>query len=524
MMKIYKVTSGIKKYKFLFMIMLCAAGLLLILADKKSGMHIDEYYSYGLANSTYDSNHGSIYIALQNGVKMSPEAAFDKYFFADSFSLKDVWNNQKNDTHPPLYYLVFHIWGLITNNFWGLKTGILLNIIFHLCNIFLVYQIIFKLIKKEEYALLGSLLYAILPISLGNVIFIRMYALSETSVLVLILIFLIYWNSSSVNKSFYVLIGLISVGGILTHYYFLIYLFYICVAWEMGLLIRRKWKDMALFALTMIGTGVVSYVIFPYMKYHILHGSRGTESIERLLHSSYMDNLQYYWGVLWHVTGNILPIMLIAALLLLLYRKVKHSDVKVHFVGGGWSLIMVPTVLYFLTISKIAVMQSSRYVSVLYGPMVILLMGLLGYILCDVKNIKMEMAILIIFVGIILGKEWKEYDWPELYLDETARIEISKEYAKDNECIFVYEDAWHTMKSYQELIEYENISFIPIEQLNLLDTEEYQNYYHVVIFIDDSIEVEQQSKIINKMIESNPDLSTDMQLYDNEYATTYFLR
>ena len=280
---------------------------------------------------------------------------------------------------------------------------------------------------------------------------------------------------------------------------------------------------MALFALAMVGTGIVSYIIFPYMKYHILHGSRGKESIERLLHSSYMDNLKYYWGVLRHVTGNILSIMLIVAVLLLLYHKVKRSDVKIHFEGGGWSLIMVPTLLYFLTISKIAVMQSSRYVSVLYGPMVILLMGLLGYILYDVKNVKMETAIIVIFVGIILGKEWKGYEWPELYLDETARIEISKEYAKDNECIFVYKDSWHTMNSYQELIEFENISFIPYDQMELLQTEKYQNYENVVVFADDGIGVNEIEDVLYKIIYNNQALDKYKEIYKNEFATIYFL-
>ena len=50
-------------------------------------------------------------------------------------------------------------------------------------------MIIKRLLDREYLALLGSGLYAMNPVILGNVLFIRMYVLLSTFVLILILLF-----------------------------------------------------------------------------------------------------------------------------------------------------------------------------------------------------------------------------------------------------------------------------------------------------------------------------------------------
>ena len=75
---------------------------------QKSYLHIDEAYSFGLAN--YDK------IDIQNN-----EDFFDtwhtKQYYEDYLSIqedevfdfKPVYENQKNDVHPPLYYLLLKL-------------------------------------------------------------------------------------------------------------------------------------------------------------------------------------------------------------------------------------------------------------------------------------------------------------------------------------------------------------------------------------------------------------------------------
>ncbi len=98
----------------------------LFLLTKKEGMHVDEYLSYGLANYTASS------FAPECGIPLDPEEVFSNYFYTREFNLKNVWMNQKADVHPPLYYLIFHIWGIITHNFLDLQTGALLNLLIHI--------------------------------------------------------------------------------------------------------------------------------------------------------------------------------------------------------------------------------------------------------------------------------------------------------------------------------------------------------------------------------------------------------
>lgn len=180
-----------KPYVLLLGTVVLSAVILLYLTAGKEGMSVDEYYTYGLANHEED---GDIYIRPEFGVKLNAAEIFENYFYADSFSIRNVWLNQSYDVHPPLYYLIFHIFSLLTGNFLSLKTGVLLNIIFHACNMGLIYVIIKKIIGREYAALLGAGLYGFLPIVLGNVLFIRMYVMMSVCILLLTLLFVCEWN------------------------------------------------------------------------------------------------------------------------------------------------------------------------------------------------------------------------------------------------------------------------------------------------------------------------------------------
>lgn len=63
-----------------------------------------------------------------------------------------------------------------------------------------------------------------------------------------------------------------------------------------------------------------------------------------------------------------------------------------------WSFVGLPCVLYFLTVSKIAVMYSLRYIAPAYGIVTILLMDIICFII-ESEKIKLIAAILL--AGII---------------------------------------------------------------------------------------------------------------------------
>lgn len=348
---------------YLWGIMLMAIVTLLILSTKKEGMHVDEYYTYGLANHIAD---GEITPVPECGVPLTPSEVFDTYFYAETFSLKNVWLNQSIDVHPPLYYLIFHIWGLLTHNFLGLKTGILLNILLHIVNIGIIYLIFKELLNKESMVLIGSGLYALNPIVLGNVLYIRMYVLFSTFIFLLILLLLREWPKEKTSKHFHLKLGGISILGTLTHYYFLIYLFFSCCVWGLRLLVRNKGKEALKFIGTMLISGGICVAIFPYMLQQIFTGNRGQESVSKLLDSSWLFNIRFFGGAFDKISGGFSIAILSIAVLILLY-KIAAENFKMTNAGAGFYIILAPGIFYFLVVSKIAVMQATRYIAPLYG-------------------------------------------------------------------------------------------------------------------------------------------------------------
>ncbi|MCH5248461.1 MAG: hypothetical protein J1E98_00945 [Lachnospiraceae bacterium] len=510
------------KYQVLIIsIMLLSAILLIYLTGIKEGMHLDEYLTYGLANSESENNNK---ITPEYGVRLAATDVFDTFFYPDGFSVSNVWENQANNVHPPLYYLIFHIFTLVTHHFLALKTGILLNIFFHVINIALVRLIIKELLHNECYALFGALLYAFTPVILGNVLFIRMYMLMSTYVLGLTLLFIRGLNKSD-KKSFYIKLGLISVFGTLTHYYFLIYLFYCCVIWGINILIKRRWKELVVFVGTMTVAGIACVAVFPAILKQLFTGAAGERTIKNLFSSAFLGNIGKFSNAIDNVYGGFLPAIIITFILLLVFRYViwKGSEKKSENIAK-WMILIIPCILYFLTITWLAIMAAARYISPIYPICIILLMGLFDSLASYMTtNDKAKCIAGLILISILLNSSWKTYTWTELYLEAEDCVKTARKYGVNNECIYVLNVSWHSFPTYQEFIQYQNMTFIRDNNLDLLFNENYTGYDHVVMYFDTYVDDEEVDRILTEMVNANPGLNGYEKLHEYMYNTAYYL-
>lgn len=288
-------------------------------------MHVDEYLTYGLANNEFNGTNKIS--SLQYGVKLAAADVYDDFFYPDGFSIRNVWLNQAYDVHPPLYYLIFHIFTLITHHFLGLKTGVLLQIMIHAINI-----------------------------------------------------------------------GLI------------------------------------------------------------------------------------------------------------------------------WLIIFIPCVLYLLTITKIAIMSATRYISPSYAICVILLMGLFDKIVSSLTErdwVKWIAGVLM--VAIMLNNGYKIYTWTELHMEAKECVENARKYGINNDCIYVFASSGFIYPAYQEFIQYQNMTFIRGNDLELLYTDDYSGYDHVVMYFDEHVGQEKIDGILDKMIEMNPGLDGYEMLHKYSYNMAYYL-
>lgn len=60
-----------------------------------------------------------------------------------------------------------------------------------------------------------------------------------------------------------------SITGALTHYYFIVYLFFLCIAFGIYLLLCKRYRDVIVFILSMAGSGSIAVMIFPNMIKHM---------------------------------------------------------------------------------------------------------------------------------------------------------------------------------------------------------------------------------------------------------------
>ena len=116
---------------------------------QKEYFHIDESYSYSLMN--YDK------IDITNNEDFYNNWHTKDYYIdylsineQEKWDWRPVYENQKNDVHPPLYYLLLRIAASFTINDFTKWTGIILNIIISAFSSILVYLIAEKLFKNQK--------------------------------------------------------------------------------------------------------------------------------------------------------------------------------------------------------------------------------------------------------------------------------------------------------------------------------------------------------------------------------------
>lgn len=201
-------------------------------------------------------------------------------------------------------------------------------------------------------------------------------------------------------------------------------------------------------------------------------------------------------------------------------------QIMIHAINIGliWLIIFIPCVLYLLTITKIAIMSATRYISPSYAICVILLMGLFDKIVSSLTDRDLVKWIAgVLMVAIMLNNGYKTYTWTELHMEAKECVETARKYGINNDCIYVFASSGFIYPAYQEFIQYQNMTFIRGNNLELLYTDDYSGYDHVVMYFDEHVGQEKIDGILEKMIEMNPGLDGYEMLHKYSYNTAYYL-
>lgn len=330
---------------------------------QKSYIHIDEGYSYGLIN--YDKidivNNDDFYNNWHS-----------KEYYSDYLSINSdeawdwtpVYENQKNDVHPPFYYLLLRIADMFSIDNFSVWPGIIINIIIHIGITIFIYLIANKLFENNIYALLIAFVGGLTVASLETVILTRMYALTALNIVIITYLHIINSEKENIDIKSLAIMGACIVIGSLTHYYYLVYLFVLYVMFMIKYIVNKNYKMAIKYTLCMAISGIVSLIIFPYSFVHMFMGYRGQGMISNFtnIESMWLGIGNYLGLIVLDVFNGMLIAMLLIILGIWIYELIKKKEITFKLTNKYIMIIVIPTLIYFAIIAMGSPYREIRYI------------------------------------------------------------------------------------------------------------------------------------------------------------------
>lgn len=405
--------------RLLIILMVLVGSTIIFFGYKKEGYHVDEVYSYGLANSEYlpfmhfgesgydvkdwmmDYGAGEsladLLYNLVNDFKILKECDFKwresviyrDYLIAqansadtrtttwltgqdyldyiavsesNTFNYASVYYNQRGDVHPPLYYIILHTVCSIFQGSFSKWFGLGINLILMMLILTVMYQMIKVHFGGEWVALATIMAYGLSRGCISNAMYVRMYVLLELAMLCFCYVHLhIAGKDFSIKGRSRWLLILAAIGGFLTHYYFVLYAVFVAATYMVWMICLKKWKPLFQYFLTLVCSAVFGLCIWPFAIRHVFEGYRGQEALGNLLYEDYSS---YRMQAIWQqsldaIFGGRVWVFAAATVLLavavLLWRKKEISVWKILMIG-------LPVAAYFTIVTQIVPFLAERYV------------------------------------------------------------------------------------------------------------------------------------------------------------------
>lgn len=414
-----------KKEILIFSIVIIIQTIIFIaMGASKTYIHMDEGYSLGLAN--YDKveiqDSEDFYNTWHNGEYYEDYLAVqDK----DVENWSQVYENQKNDVHPPLYYLLLRFFMGFSVNTFSMWPGIILNIIIYAFVTLFMYLITQKIFKNKEKAMLISFISSIIMASLTTVIYIRMYALSTLNILITTYLHMKLLDKEEIDIKLLVVIGISALVGSLTHYYYLFYLAMIYLIFVIKYIKEKKFKALICYTAAMLIAGALSLIIFPYSIKHMFFGYRGQGAISNLTNiSAFLTSIGLYLVKVNSYCFNNMLIMLIVIIICgKIYKRKNNLDSREES-NKYVKIMLLPTIFYFIIVSIASPWIELRYIMPICGCIFVLVMyaiyQILGYMLIEKER---NIALVIILITILLMPIATNMESEALYLDKKEIVE-----------------------------------------------------------------------------------------------------
>ena len=284
-------------------------------------------------------------------------------------------------------------------------------------------------IKSAILAFISSIVLS----SISNVIYIRMYSLLTLEILITIYLHIKLLENEKINLKLMLGIGINTLAGVLTHYYYLFFLVFLYLVFLCKYIKEKQPKELGYYTLTLVTAGIISLIIFPFSISHMFFGYRGQgvissiEEVSKILPKIFAEIhvLNYY------AFNNLLYVIIGIILILWVYLKIRKKEMPKfsQMEKGVLKIMTIPTICFFVITSIASPWQVLRYIVPVCGLIFIIVIYNLYKLLHAVFSEKIGNTIIAIFLVIILISPFVFKLEPELwYKDKKDFVEeISEE-------------------------------------------------------------------------------------------------
>ena len=427
------------------LIILLVAIITVSFGNRKVDYYIDELWTYGLANNI-DSTQPNIEFGREYS-GMGPYETFMEVQSGEGFNYVNVWKNQANDVHPPLYYVFIHTICSIFSNSFSKWYGIALNL-FWMIGISILLYMLSKEITGSVQASAGIVLaYETSVIFMNTLLFIRMYAQVTFFVIAFACLFKKYWNKT-LDKKFFGWFAAIVVLGMMTHYYFLIIAFALCAALAMQLAIEKRFLELRNVVLVAIGSGALFLLCWYHFLGHLFRGYRGKEAISSALSfGGLIEGTSKMFSIINQEAFAGVMIVFLLVIVALVVIRLKNKEK----IWGYESALFLGAIFYVLVVGKIAPYRDDRYLMPVMFELFITAYIAVQELLKLVWNGKMAeyvtIAIFLVvnFANIVLQGGYVKMDF---YREDKNELMNNME---DKCCIVFIQDPWEALYYYTAL-------------------------------------------------------------------------
>lgn len=509
-----------KETVLLLCIMLAALLTMVYYGSKKEGYHVDEMYSYGLANSEYlpflhfaeggysvkdwmleygaGESLGDLLGNLAKDYRILKECDFrlkESVIYRDyltaqansadtrttawvpgqyyrdylavsgsnTFNYASVYYNQRGDVHPPLYYILLHTVCSLFQGTFSKWFALSVNFAALLLTVWMLYRMTNRFLGGKWPALAVSLAYGLSCGLMTTAVYLRMYAL-----LTLMTVVCSYVHLKLSAEDFRMTRGgrgiliLSTLGGFLTHYYFVIYVMVTAAVMTAWMASGKKWKEMVSYILTMAVSALVGLCVWPFAIRHVFRGYRGQESLGILAGGDFYwiktkVILHYIFQLLYSGWWWIPAVSVLLLILTCIFAKKGTRQV------GKAILLILPGSVYLVLVSQIVPFYVERYFMCLF-PFLCLLAtesvwlgaGVLMRVMGPTKSLPDERreecrSAAVLLCGVllaVLNSSWLHMPG-YLYTGGQEQIRVPER----TSCIYVMPDgAWNESAAYSSVL------------------------------------------------------------------------